>query len=97
MAGVGQGVFRILVFDGGDFDGGGGAEEISEAGMTTEDAVNHLSEALKSDPGYWQAWKANIAMAFKDEWDRQTDTCIDLHKVANNAAENFLKQLTRKS
>ena len=30
MAGVGQGVFRILVFDGGDFDGGGGAEEISQ-------------------------------------------------------------------
>ena len=70
----------------------------------TEQAVNHICQALKNDSGYYIAWKANIAMAFKDEFDREHSKRITdfskwlfiengVHEIANNASDNFLKLL----
>lgn len=58
-------------------------------------AVGTLCRELKSDPGYRTVWQANIAMAFKDEYDRafQKTHDVDLHVVANKAADNFLNLL----
>lgn len=66
-------------------------------------AINTLVEALKSEdkePGsYYYSWQANIAMAFKDEYNRvrkEKGTTLnqeDVHHVANKAAENFLDML----
>lgn len=56
-------------------------------------AVEKLSEALKSDAGYWQTWKANIAVQFQDEFARE-HRHRGVHEISNNAAENFLKLLT---
>ena len=58
--------------------------------------------SLDKSPGsYYYSWQANIAMAFVDEchrldpvtkkWDKEV-----LHRVANNAAKNFLDLLCAK-
>ena len=55
-----------------------------------------LVEALKTDEDYRRSWSANIAMAFKDEWQRAADdgglpaTPDKIHVIANKAAEYFL-------
>ena len=61
--------------------------------MITTELIN----ALKNDSELFEAYKANIAMAFKDEFDRYYDgtaiaskTKDSIHKIANNAAKNFL-------
>lgn len=60
--------------------------------MESKDAIDHLCNAIKTDAGYRQTWKANIAMAFQDEYRREY-----LHKgvweIANKAADNFLDLL----
>lgn len=56
-------------------------------------ACKIVFKALKDDPGYWQSWKANIAMAFQDEVYRQLIS-NGIHKISNDAAENFLQKLT---
>lgn len=69
--------------------------------MTTKEAVEHLTKALESDPGYWICWQANIAMAFKDEFNRHPLNGMqlkdDIHEIANTAADNFLKRLCYRS
>lgn len=55
-------------------------------------AMTSLKKALDDDPEYKEGWIANIAMAFKDEYSRHDKK--DIHKISNNAAINFLKQLT---
>ena len=64
-----------------------------------EEAIKVLCKELE-DKDYYRSWKANIAMAFKDEfWN--TGAVKDLfkedmiHIIANNAADNFLKQLMK--
>jgi hypothetical protein len=67
--------------------------------ITTAQAIKVLSKALIEDSEYWEAWKANIAMAMYDEY---TDNHLpwakvshgDIHEIANNAADRFLKLLT---
>lgn len=69
------------------------------------DNLKVIIEALRADktPGsYYHSWQANIAMAFKDEWDRQSKkkdyarlNTMDVHEVANTAAKNFLDLLCR--
>ena len=64
-------------------------------------AVGALIKALiedKSEGSYYYSWQANIAMAFKDEWDREQFQQSDqdsaaVHRLANNAAKNFLEML----
>ena len=64
--------------------------------------IADLVPALKRDKEYWHTWKANIAMAFYDEYRRAARkkkcnmSMSDLHLAANNAAEYFLKQLCGK-
>ena len=59
--------------------------------MDISKAVDILRAELKKEEGTYIAWKANIAMAFYDEWRRNEKK--DIHKIANKAADNFLKQL----
>lgn len=66
------------------------------------EAVAAITEQLKSDPEYRRAWSANIAMAFKDTYQQYRHktgkACLsyeDVHKVANAAAEHFLKLLCK--
>lgn len=63
-----------------------------------QEAVKTLIEALKSDEDYRRSWKANIAMAFKDEWRREDFQKSEqdfeaVHILANNSADNFLNLL----
>jgi len=63
-----------------------------------EEAIKVLCKELE-DKDYYRSWKANIAMAFKDEFVRQRndseESSEDIHLIANNAADNFLKQLMK--
>jgi hypothetical protein len=59
-------------------------------------AVKILSTALKNDEDYYYSYQANIAMAFKDEYDRNNKKYKnrkDIHDIANQAAINFLNLL----
>jgi len=63
--------------------------------MKVEEAVKILTTALKEDEGFRESYKANIAMAFKDEYarkkiDKNYVNSNDLHEIANKAADNFL-------
>ena len=72
--------------------------------MKTEDAINQLTNAWNNDRSYRESWKANIAMAYKDNYNwykQRTGKTVmnheDLHIIANNAADYFLEQLTNLS
>jgi len=59
-------------------------------------AVKILLTALKNDEDYYYSYQANIAMAFKDEYDRNNKKYKnrkDIHDIANQAAINFLNLL----
>ena len=67
-----------------------------------KEAVETLVEALKTDDGYRISWQANIAMAFKDEYNwsgwHNSEICPteeDIHVIANKASDNFLKMLCK--
>ena len=66
-------------------------------------AIKVLVKNLKDDSGYRYSWQANIAMAFKDEYENymmefgEVANQEDLHAVANNAANRFLDLLCRDS
>lgn len=71
------------------------------------EAIEIVCQALREDKDYYRGWQANIAMAFKDEFNnypmsyRAHDGIIVnfnqefIHKVANDAAHNFLKLLIK--
>lgn len=66
--------------------------------MEISEAVKVLTQALKDDVEFRESYKANIAMAFKDEYFRKKLeknylNKNDLHLVANQAADNFLNLL----
>ena len=62
--------------------------------MTTKEAVDRLCKALEEDMDYFRTWQANIAMAFKDEY--QSAFMSDgVHDIANRAAVNFLRLLIK--
>lgn len=63
-----------------------------------------LFQSLRTDPELFRAYKDNIAMAFKDEFSLhgyadpdglKRDQTEFVHRVANEAAENFLKLLIK--
>jgi hypothetical protein len=65
--------------------------------MTTKEALQHLMGEMKKDPDYRRGWQANIAMAFCDaahnyrgKSKRKYLTQVDIYKIANDAADNFL-------
>lgn len=101
---------KITTPPGSDWDTDRIIEELNKQPMcivksetSLKEAVEVLCKALKEDEDYYRSWSANIAMAFKDEYIKAYDkspltweTDLDLHVVANNAADNFLKQLINK-
>jgi Tfp pilus assembly protein PilF len=71
--------------------------------MTTQEAVDHLIKELNNDPSYRISWQSNIAMAFyysayqyKKKTGRKYLTLVDIHSIANDAANNFISQLSKK-
>lgn len=74
---------------------------MSEEKITTEQAMKKLTSALIADKDYYYSWQANIAMAFKDEWQRASDsgglpcTPEHIHNIANDAAKYFLDLLCK--
>lgn len=68
--------------------------------MKTAEAMKQLKKALQKDKEYRYSWVANIAMAYKDNyhwWKVKHKKSVmnkeDLHCIANNAAEYFIKQI----
>ena len=55
--------------------------------------LEKLIEKLKSDKDFYYSWQSNIAMAFYSEYDK--DPFEHMHKIANQAAKNFLNLLIK--
>lgn len=57
------------------------------------EAVKTLTDELKKDPGFRETYKANIAMAFYDEYQNQSSRFVphNLNKICNDAADRFLE------
>lgn len=58
-----------------------------------------LQDDLLQDKELWEAWKSNIAMAYKDNYNwhmkkKKNPSFNDRHIIANKAAEYFLSLLT---
>ena len=75
---------------------------INKNKMQVKDVLPTLQCALNDDLQYREGWKANIAMAFKDECKCRRYRVVnnkkhlsyeDIHKIANTAAENFITLL----
>lgn len=72
-------------------------------GKTNKSIIGSLVEELRKDQSegsYYHGWKANIAMAFQDEYNfenkRYSSVCHtqeEIHKLSNDAADRFLQQL----
>lgn len=59
--------------------------------ITTKEAVEHLSAALQSDPGFAASWQANIAMPIIDGCKRRG---IEMsHADANALADDLMAHL----
>jgi hypothetical protein len=62
--------------------------------MTTKEAVEQLCEALRTDPEYYESWKANIAMSI---WDTipnlQGSSSIDIAGI-NAEGAKYLNRCT---
>ena len=64
-------------------------------------SMDIIVEALKEDQSegsYYHSWKANIAMAFYDEFESQREpedvkSSTTIAEIANEAADRFLEQL----
>jgi len=61
-------------------------------------AVEIVCTALRTDSGYYESWKANIAMSMYDEYMERDkkDGIVDIHEVANKGADRFLQLLIYK-
>lgn len=62
-----------------------------------KEAFDVFTEELRKDEGLYIAYQANIAMSFCDACYGAGYLFPDLHKVANIAADNFLKLLLSKA
>jgi len=69
--------------------------------MDVKEAVKVLGESLTKDPDLYYAYQANIAMAFVDEFNKESEhhgkisAAFSIHHIANQAAINFLNNLIR--
>lgn len=64
--------------------------------ITTKQAMDHLSKALKEDPEYAFGWHSNIAMACTDAMvdikkELPLDSTSDFNVAGNEAAARFMK------
>ena len=55
-----------------------------------------VTDALRSDPGYYIAWQSNMAMTFVDVLGSAGYRFPELHKLANDAAKTFIDMLIDK-
>ena len=58
---------------------------------------NEFAKQLRKDSEYYYSWQANIAMAFKDEYDscdKKYKNRQDIHEIANKGAKRFLNLIT---
>jgi hypothetical protein len=86
-----------------DIDIVGNSENKVENGLFVKNEkpsiIFELVKQLREDDGLYLAYQANIAMAFKDEFNRSVDGIIikdaQLHQIANNAAKNFLNEFIK--
>lgn len=62
--------------------------------MAVRKEITAIINLIKKDSGYRESWKANIAMAFYDEFRRTPSSkrtnLKAIHKIANKAADNFV-------
>lgn len=65
--------------------------------MKLKKAIKKLQQELENDEEYRNSWKANIAVAFIDEYSAPGKgkglTYKELHAIANEAADRFLNNL----
>lgn len=68
-----------------------------------EEAIKTYREAFKKDKGFRESYKANIAMSFRDEYDRVRKekgrplNLLEIQEVSNRAADNFINLWTAKT
>ncbi|MCP4651589.1 MAG: hypothetical protein GY853_16125 [PVC group bacterium] len=67
------------------------------ARMEFKDVYDRFVGTLHEDKELYYAYQSNIAMSFVDELRRQGYKLPDEHKIANNAAKQFLDLLIKKS
>lgn len=65
--------------------------------MSYTDAFDIVTKTLKKDKDCRRAWQDNIAMSFKDTLHNAGYMFPDLHKLANEAATQFIEALIKKS
>ena len=65
--------------------------------MNIQKAVEKIQETLKEDKEYREVWKANIAMAFQDEFKDWVERKVGrnkapdhIHEISNKAADRFV-------
>lgn len=56
--------------------------------ITTKQAIEQLTKALRGDQEYYSSWQANIAMQFKDEFDN-----CPIGKYLNESQPDWIKEL----
>jgi len=68
--------------------------------MTTEDTVKNIGRALKEDALFRLGWEAGIALAFyntakayRKKTGRKYLTLVDIDRIGNEAAGEFLNKL----
>lgn len=63
--------------------------------MNNTKIIEEFFKILKTDEGYFQSWKDNIAMSFQDAYNWSEDK-NNIHLIANKAANTFLNNLLEK-
>lgn len=66
------------------------------------EAIEIVCQVLREDRDYYISWQTNIAISFENEYWRtynkegfSSNELEEIHKVANDAAHNFLKLLIK--
>jgi hypothetical protein len=64
--------------------------------LSVAQVIKVVKMAMKADKGYFETWKANIAVAFQDaafaEVSADPEIRDRIHKISNQAAESFLNR-----
>ena len=63
--------------------------------MVYSDAFDVVAKNILRDKGLYIAWQSNIAMSFYDAMINCGYRFPELHKICNDAADNFLNILLR--
>ncbi len=61
--------------------------------MTFQEAFEVFTKTMRRDKSLYQAYQANIAMAYYDcaDWEGSRDSSAKRHAIGNRAANYFLK------